>query len=463
MGDTFQGNLNKIESPEQYLPKQVNEPPEAYESRLKRSPYQNHVAKVIKAHSGAISGVGFDPDVPMPAELERIGQNVDLRNSSLEVFFDLIDVRSMRDVYCFVLCDYYKDGEVENRREEMEADSQPFFRVIDPRNVPNWHEECGRIQSMTIAEIHCTPSKYGAIEKPVFRVIEGDSWRIVEVVETQSTDKKWIEKPVTDEDGRELAGRFLRADGNPLGYCPIQAYCLTAGDWADGDLPEFLQLADLNIRHYQSCSELWELIHCCCTPTPWFALSPGNELYRKLTEGAGLSLGNHDYLLFSPDNSCGYLQASSDAIAPARESVKDLELALDSYSLANIASGAQRTATEIRTLFNDTQKKLTRFARQKESAINNLLMMFADYLGLDRATMPECTVACDIAALLTDEQSIVALYQGGLLSRESAVNRLNQLGFNANATDELLRLERAEEAEVSALAGKLTVEDDALA
>jgi hypothetical protein len=455
MSDAFRGRLNKVNDPERYLPSETNEPREAYPKRLARSPYENHTKKIITGYAGAISGLGFAED--LPKDLADIEDDIDLCGASFRVFCEGIDTSSLRDQYSFVMVDFYRPESIISRADERKTPPRPFIRAVDARQVINWKAENGRIARATIKEEHCRPSGYGEIEEIVYRVIKGDYWRVVRVTELNATGKDgkklWIEEPVTDENSKPLAGQFLNAKGLPLGYCPLIPYTLTANDWDGDNLPEFIDLADLNIALYQSISDWRAIVKSLC-PVPWVK---ADSTARITNQAGNLSLGPHDFLDLgsAPQAECGYLQADPAAVAPAYDVVKDLRSQIKAMSLNDLAGSThQRTATEIRTAFADTQKRIERYATQKESAINNVLKVVADFMGIDE-DLPKATVISDISALLTDEKSIALLAGANLLSQESAVKRLEQLGFNSGAAEELLRLKAEEAEQVGELAKKM--------
>ncbi len=451
LNDCFEGDLQNSPNIGRYLPKERGEPADAYKSRITRSPYENHVAATIKSFAGAIAAAAWSDSEP--DWLESIEEDFDLGGNSLDVVVDCCDVTSLLDGYCFLLIDYYRPT-VRNRAEEMIMPSRPFVRIVPAGSVPNFSQKNGMVKKITIAEQMSIETDYGSIPKQVYRVINGDRWRVVELVDSKQKRPDgtpiWIEKPVTDDDGKILEGQFTNAKGQPLGYCPIVPYCLGGEQWRNSSPPEFLVLARHNIALYQAFSDLIEIVRSLA-PTPWIRC----DATAKLSGGGNgfLSLGPHDWLDLgsSPHAACGLLQGNPEAVAPARQLVQDIRHQIYAEGLSLKSGGEEgggsrttaTTATEIRARFNEVQKRLKRFADGKQSALNTLLKMLADYAG-DSGDLPRSIVTADISALLSSEDSVVALYNAGLLSKEAAVTRLEQLGYNNNASEELERLAVAE-------------------
>lgn len=465
LNDCFEGDLQNSPNISQYLPRERGEPADAYKSRIARSPYENHVATTIKSFAGAISAATWTTG--KPDWLGLIDEDIDMGANSLDVVVDCCDITSLLDGYCFVLVDYYRPL-TENRAQELANPSRSFVRIIPAQSVPNFKQKNGTIKKITIAEQMPTESEYGSCSKTVYRVIEGDIWRVVELADTKQSRPDgtplWIEKPVMDGTGNILEGQFTNSRGQPLGYCPVVAYCLGGEQWRNSSPPEFLVLARHNLALYQSFSDLIAIVHSLA-PTPWIRY----DATAKLSGQNGyLSLGPHDWLDLgsSPQAACGLLQGNPEAVAPARQLVQDIRhqiyaegLSLKSGTEEGGSRGGSRggstTATEIRARFNEVQKRLKRFAEGKQSALNTILKMLADYVG-DTGELPRSIVTADISALLSSEDSVVALYNAGLLSKQAAVTRLEQLGYNNDAAEELERLAAAEREMVKTIASGIS-------
>jgi hypothetical protein len=447
LGDCFEGDLQRSKAIHEYLPKERGEPDEAYADRISRTPFENHVAATIKSFAGAICSLAWSDDVP--DWLEAIEEDFDLTSNNVEVVVDRSDVSSLLDGYCFWLLDYHRP-QVSNRAQEMTMPGRPFVRIIPACSVPNFRQKNGVVQSISIVEQLPRAEKYGESLTTCYRVIEGDTWRLVELIETNKKkldgSSVWIEQPVLDENGNTLEGQYTSSSGKPLGYCPVIAYCLGGEQWRSAAPPEFLNLAQHNIALFQAGSDYRAIVRSLA-PTPWIRADVEAPL-----SGQGekfLSLGPHDWLNLgsSPHAACGLLQGNPEAVAPARQLVQDIRHQIYSEGLSlksgadgggKVAAGAA-TATEIRARFNEIQKRLKRFAEGKQSALNTMLKVLADYMG-DKSELPKAQVTADISTLMSSEESVINLYNAGLLSKEAAVARIEQLGYTNDAHEELERL-----------------------
>lgn len=438
MADVYEGNLNDIANPEKYLPRESSEPLKAYNNRLVRSPFDNHLAPIIQKFSGALSTLSVKD---MNDAVDEVEDNIDLCGNSLMAFFDMADQLALRDGHCFILVDYCSTPTI----------SRPFLRLIDVKQVINWEEVDGLIDRLTISEMTSKRLGYGSTDELTYRVIEGDTWKTIRLVE--GAPGKWRE----EETG---AGQFFSAEGTPLSLCPVIPYSLSSFRWSQEHTPLFYSLAKLNIRLYQSQSDCWEIIHKCNCPVPCVAVGAGSNLLDEL---GNLSLGANDFLDLGLDGKAFYLQPSGASIDNAVASIDRILEAIKEFDLMaslKTVKGEKRTATEVRMAFSGTQKYLGRLAQQKESSIESLMEVLGLFMGIKPEDMGSILVAADVSALLTDENSITTLYEAGLLSLESAVTRLNQLGFNQDTAEELLLLRQKDGAMTSELVAKLSPPTD---
>lgn len=452
MGEVYKGGLNCIENPEKYLPKNTNEGG-AYPGRLIRTVFENHAQPIINAYAGALNMVTYE-DVPQA--ILDCEQDIDMQGNSLEVFFDTVDIAAMRDGLTYVLVDYYA-RDVNDRASEIEQAPRPFLRHINASQIINYCLEKGKIEKCTIRECFEVDLAYGSNVETVYRVVNGGNWKVVRLIEDKTKKDNWIEQVVTDEDGNLLEGQYTNAAGQPLDDCPIVVYKITG---SGHDQPYFFDLAKLNIRLYQSQSDYWELLHKCNWPVPCFAVAKGADL--RSADGS-ISLGPNDALMLGENGNAFYLQPTADSSTASREAIADLKAAINSYGLTSslqAEKGKAKTATEIRVLFSTVQKVIARFALAKESAITTCYELMGQFLGLAIDKIGTISVCADVSALLTDEASIVALYSAGLLSIESAVERLTQLGYQSDAAEEILRLKQVETEQQQAIAASLQPTND---
>lgn len=452
MGEVYKGDLNMIENPEKYLPRNSNEGG-AYKGRLTRTVFENHTQPIVNSFAGALSMVLYEN---VPEAIMEWEDNIDMQGNSLSVFFDDVDIAAMRDGLTYVLADYHA-AEVETRADEIDAAPRPFLRHIKASQIINYKIDCGKVEQCTIIECHATPTKYGETLETVYRHLQGGRWHVVRLVEDKSKSGKWVEEIVIDENGQEMIGEYLGASGKPLNCCPIVIYRITG---SGSQHPYFYDLAKLNIRLYQSQSDYWELLHKCNWPVPCFAVAKGSDL--RQADGS-ISIGPNDALMLGENGNAFYLQPTADSSSASHEAILDIRKAIDGYGLNSslATTGAKaRTATEIRMLFSSVQKTIARFAQQKESALETVLEYFGMFLGIDKESIGVASVAADVSALLTDETAIVALYGAGLLSIESAVERLTQLGYQSDAAEEILRLKQVETEQQQAIAASLQPTND---
>jgi Domain of unknown function (DUF4055) len=443
------GDLNMIDRPERYLPRNTNEGG-AYKGRLIRTVFQNVTAPIINSYAGTLSLVEY---ADVPDTIMQYEQDIDLEGNSLSSFFDMVDVAAMRDGRHYVMVDFWSK-DVDDRASEVLNKPRPFLRSIDQCQIINWRLEKGRLEAATIVEYHEHKSAYGSELEKVYRVINGADWRVVRLIRSKVDRDKWLEQIVMDDDGQEMIGQYLDSKGQPLDCCPIVIYKITGCGCAH---PYFYDLAKLNIRLYQSQSDYWELLHKCNWPVPCFATN------KSVQQADGsISLGPNDALMLGENGTAFYLQPNGESANASHEAIKEIQHSIDRYAITSVigGQGKARTATEIRMLFSTIQKQLLRFAEQKESALTSVIEMMGIYLGLDNKSVGSIEIAADISALLTDETSIIALYGAGLLSLESAVQRLCQLGYHPDAAEEIILLKATEEAQQAKLIESLSQPTD---
>ena len=114
-----------------------------------------------------------------------------------------------------------------------------------------------------------------------------------------------------------------------------------------------------------------------------------------------------------------------------------------------------RTATEIRLDLTQVQTLAESMADLKESSVGQVLKHMGYLMGVKPDDVGRINVAVDMSAFLFTVADIATAYGSGILSLQSAVSRMQQLGYNQDAEAELNRILDEEQERVSRTAKAL--------
>lgn len=360
-----------------YLPKEHREPQVAYKNRLGRARFDNRFAPTIRANAGLLGSYSLHSDTP-----ESITQHlssIDGTGTDLKTFLTGLDQKALRDGGVGVMVEQHQpvddDGQpLDNAAQFAAAQIRPYLVAVDRRDILSFSymvSSSGAVQitRVVIRELRrIDDGLYGSRLEQLYRVLYTGGW---EVQQLRKVGNSWtasvIEQGLTN-----------------LDQIPFCWYTLTGDKPFEGDL-SFLNLAELNIEHFQKRSGLNEVLHKCNLPVPVRRGFIGkftdllSDAFKKL---GGVALGPNTLLDIPKDGDFFFAEPSGSAISATQDDIERLEKAMDRVSLASLTGGeVQRTATEAMLDAAQAEAVLSNMAARKASCVERMFMLWGLYTG----------------------------------------------------------------------------------
>lgn len=404
-----------------YLPRQQEEPPEEYLKRLIRSNFERKFRDAICSTAGFLSAFSYHD---FPDQFER--DNVDLKGNSLEVFLRRCDELALRDDHCFILVEFPKrptDGDgnplIVDRPTELLMGLRPYFVAIDRRNVINWKTNFFQgsylLEQVTIKEqIELPVGQFGTEFLTQYRVLRPGSYEIWQPREEKNGNGQSTHRMVPVEMGE-----------TSLSLVPLVPYSLTGSDDPFTGDPPLLDLAELNLKHYQKNSEKDEVMLKCNMPV--LEVREITPRQRKAGDPPPKIVIGPNTVLYNVE--ARYVEPTGAAIIQTQEDINKLELAMQQKTLA-FQSGyyAAPTATEVARSSSTAQASLASMARAKESLVQTILNYWCRWNNLFDI---EPYIVVDKKLIQTGidnatTQLLVSLRRDGELSRKGLLSLLQE-------------------------------------
>lgn len=388
-----------------YLPQMRSEDDQEYLNRLSRSYFERHFRIAIESFSGFLSNFTLSEDTH-PSIKDAV-DDIDLKGNSLEVFLRAADQRALRDEHCFILVEFPKrPKEINNALMEREYGLRPYLCLIDVRDVLNWKmsDDNRTLLQVTIREcVALQKGRFGVEEVTRYRVLTPGKYEIFEIR------------------GQET---ILIEEGEvSLDKIPLVAYAVTTTDSNpfDGE-PPLYDLAELNLKHYQKCSEKDEVMFKCNLP-----ILQVNELNPD-QHGEGQQPG-----IVLSTNTClwnvqaSFVEPSGSALSQTQSDIQKLEDSMSRRTLSFLTGNDfQKTATEVAAASAPVQANLAGMARAKASAVQRCFQFWAEFIG---ATEGGSIDVDDRVLQGANPESVATLLQlrsSGELSRKTFLSLLKQ-------------------------------------
>ncbi|AUX61671.1 DUF4055 domain-containing protein [Simonsiella muelleri] len=345
-----------------YLPQWANETHEAYQDRLATST----LLPVLKETIGQMVGRVFYKDLDTSqvfGSLKDFLPNIDLQNNSLNVFCAAWFADALTKGASFVLVDFPENINSFTRADEKRLNFRPYTVLIKNSDVLGFRYE------MRNGRAVCTQFRY----RQMITEYDGEfGEREIEQINVHEIGS--VRRYRVNEKGETFIhsqSRLLQ-NGKPLDVIPIVDLVLEKTGFFTGK-PPLLELAYLNIKHWQSQSDQDNITHYVRVPLLQYQ---GQESIDSVVSSAGslINVGERGNL--------SYVEHSGAAIAAGVNALEKLENDMQ------VAGAKLLTRTKI--ALTDTQARdeagrevslLRHYANLLEDSIGRMLDFMAMWQG----------------------------------------------------------------------------------
>jgi hypothetical protein len=399
---------------ETYLPQEPREDDDAYTTRVNRSVLSPYTSRLIETAAGAIlrKPIHVEGD---PYWLELI-EDIDGLGSSINEYARRALVSSLTYGHSAILVDYPSAINAVNLAEERAMGRRPYFVHVDAPQIWGWRKEGGtnRLLQVRIHDYDVRPlNEFGEEQVEQMRVIYPGRYDLYtlgqEVVEFTATgDYSLPEIPLV-----------------PI-YSNRRGLLLSQ--------PPLLDIANLNITHYQRQADLIHALHIAAMPT--LVLEGWDDTTGSATMGVNYAIA------MQPGNKAYYVQADATSFDAQMQELQSLESQMSTLGVTKLFGQkfVAESAEAKRIDQAQSNSVLSIISQELESALNQAFVYAAQYVGLEP---PEITIDRDFDyyRLIGQDVSVLAqLNQMGKISDSMLLEILRRgevLPDNINIEDEV--------------------------
>jgi hypothetical protein len=433
------------EAGEKHMPRFTLEHPDDFKARVSVSTLFPAFRRTVSVMVGKpfSSAITYGDDVP--ANVRGWCDDVDLSGVNLDAFAAALFTEALAYGLAGILVDApprpATAGPVVTRGDERSAGIRPYMVRVHHDQIIGYRTETrgGRIvlTQLRLREDGVEPDgEYGEKIVERVRVLTPGAWQVFRKVSSPTKTSEWLLES-EGQSGLDVIP-FVPIYGQRLGYMR-------------GASP-LLDLAFLNVKHWQSQSD-----------------QDDSVMYarKRLLALVG---GNKDEPIVSSSNSVIYLPIGGDVKVAqgSAESVRVGQEALAALEDQMIQAGAEllvkkpggRSATEAANDADANKSDLQRLVEGFEDSLDFALYFMAQYANLP--TGGHVTLFKDFGADSLGEASgqlVLAMQQGGLISKGRAIAEMKRRGYLAAEVDAEEEAEQVE-AEGPALGSMGEAEDE---
>lgn len=356
-----------------FLPKWPKEDKDAYDDRLKASTLLPAFSETVQNMTGRVFAEPIVLGESVPEQIQAYADNIDRQGNNLQVWAQNLFSGGLSHGLCHVLVDYPQtaapDGStrVITKADEIKAGVRPYAIIIRPEQVLGWKSESAGgehvlSQFRFMESVEETDPDNEFVTKPVnqVRVLERGLWTIYRKVKVEGGREEWQvhDTGFTTLDKIPLATFYTKRTG-----------FMTA-------TPPLMELAHLNIKHWQSQSDQDNILHYARVPILFGA---GFDEEKAIAVGGGTMIRNDNV-----DAKLNYVEHGGAAIEAGRTSLQDLidDMRIAGAKLLHKEKQATKTAAQAEEEAAQEMSPLETMAGQLEDCLDQVLQLFAEWMKL---------------------------------------------------------------------------------
>lgn len=408
-----------------FLPKWPGEEKESYDARLATATLFPAFGRTL----GVMSGKPFSKQITLgedtPAKIKTWCEDVDLQGNSLHTFAAMMMDEALGFGLAGILVDYPRVSGARTLADERAIGARPYMVAIKHGQILGWKAQ--RSNGATVlTQLRLAESKeeddgeFGVKQVPRVRVLTPGAWAVYMPGAKQEDD--WV----LEEEGTTT----LKA----IPFAPV--YGRKRG-FMDGVSP-LLDLAYLNVKHWQSQSDQDTILHVARVP---ILAMIGADDDTKLTVGASSAVK------LPMDADLKFVEHTGAAIEAGAKSLEALEdQMIQTGAELLVQKPGQRSATEASNDAEANKSELQRITEGFEDSLDQALQFMAAWVNEKQGG--HASLFKDFSAsTLTDAsaQLVLSLQQGGLISKTTALKEYQRRGTLSPDLDPATEIEAVQE------------------
>lgn len=409
------------------LPQYPAEADDTYKDRLSLSTLLPAYAETVASSTSRVFAepLQLGEDIPEPVKLFcddiDLGGN-DLNSWSVEWFRE-----ALAKGLCHAMIEHQPTLDAEGNKlyktkiEEVAAGVRPYAVIIKPGQVLGWRFDGGKLMQVRYMEsVEVADGDFGVKFVDQVRVLEPGSWRTYRKPEKGGA---WV---------KEASG------STNLTYIPwVTFYTGRTGPMTAK--PPLLELAHLNVKHWQSQSDQDNLLHVARVPL-LFVFTDNEEFQLTISSASATRMPK--------DGNAKYVEHTGAAITAGRDSLNDLvdDMRMAGAKLLQKDKQAVKTAAQANEEAAQELSPLARLAGQFADCIAQLLQILADYGSLGEGGRVEMRGNFDSDfAPEVSLPSLISMATAGKISDETLYSEMQRRGVISDELDWEKEKERLEE------------------
>ncbi|MGO2705626.1 MAG: DUF4055 domain-containing protein [Pseudomonas helleri] len=399
------------------LPQFPAEQDETYKERLALSTLLPVYAETVNNMTSRVFAEPMQLGEDVPDDIKTLCSDIDLAGNDINSWAVELFRDGMSHGLCHAFIDHQSTVDAEGNKlyktkiEEVAAGVRPYAVIVKPNQVLGWRFSAGVLVQVRYIEVIEVPDgDFGTKCVDQIRVLEPGSWKTYRATANSGV---WA---IYEEGTTSLA------------YIPwVTFYTGRTGSMTAK--PPLLELAYLNVKHWQSQSDQDNLLHVARVPL-LFVFTGDEQFQLVISSGSATRM--------PADGKAQYVEHTGAAIEAGRQSLQDL---IDEMRMAG-AKLLQRDKQQVKTAAQANEEAaqelspLARLAGQFGDCIAQILQIIADYRGEKEGGRVEMRGNFDSDfAPEVSLPSLISMATAGKISDETLYSEMQRRGVISDELD----------------------------
>lgn len=411
------------------LPQYPAEADESYRERLRLSTLLPAYSETVMNMTSRVFAEPLQVGDDVPEQLKEMTKDIDHAGNDLNSWSVEFFREGLSHGLCHAFVDHPASDGVRTQADEIAAGVRPYAVLVKPEQVLGWRSKGGQLTMIRYREIIEEPDgDFGSKFVEQIRVLEPGVWRIYRAA-VKGGD------PVPYDEGT-----------NSLPYIPWVTFYTGRTGFMTAK-PPLLELAHLNVKHWQSQSDQDNILHVIRVPilvrigVQAMFDNQGKPVPPEFKVGTG-SLTD-----LPLNGDLKYVEHTGAAVKAGREALQDLidEMRMAGAKLLTPEKSATKTATQADEEAAQELSPLARMASHFADCLAQLLQFMADYRGLGDGGTVEMRGNFDVDYMPElSLPTLVSMANAGMLSKETLFAEMQRRGVISDEyewTKELAKIE----------------------
>ena len=411
------------------LPQYPAEADDSYKERLRLSTLLPAYSETVGNMTSRVFAEPLQVGDDVPDDIVEMTKDIDCAGNDLNSWAVGFFSEGMSHGLCHAFVDHQRADALKTKAEEKAAGVRPYVVMVKPEQVLGWRSKNGVLTMIRFIEVvEEEDGEFGAICVEQIRVLEPGAWRIYR--------------------RKEKGGEFAIHDEGVSSLTNIPWVTFYTGRTGFMTAkPPLLELAHLNVKHWQSQSDQDNILHVIRVP---ILVRIGVQMSfneQGVPVPPAFKVGTGSLTDLPKEGDLKYVEHTGQAVEAGRNSLKDLidEMRMAGAKLLTPDKSATKTATQAEEEAAQELSPLARMAHHFADCLAQLLQFMADYRGLGEGGTVEMRGNFDVDYMPeVSLPTLVSMANAGMISKETLFTEMQRRGVISDEYDweeELAKIE----------------------